>query len=255
MRSRRVGLITGVGRPAGIAAAVAHRLAPSCDLMLTGNPAYDSARSGVVDLKEIDVLVSRLEDDGGRVQYAAADLAEGSAPAQLVARAVEELGRLDVLVAAHAHSTETPLGSLSAEEIDLHLAVNVRATLMLVEAFARTFSQEKGTGRVVLFSSGQRLGPMPDELAYVASKGGIEALVISLAEALAPAGITVNAVNPGPTDTGRISGEEYEQVRAQFPGGRWGEPDDAARLVAWLAGPDSAWVTGQIIDSEGGFRR
>jgi 3-oxoacyl-[acyl-carrier protein] reductase len=96
---------------------------------------------------------------------------------------------------------------------------------------------------------------MPDELAYAASKGGIEALVVSLAAALAPQGITVNAVNPGPTDTGWLRGDEHERVRARFPGGRWGDPDDAARLVAWLAGPDSGWVTGQVIDSEGGFRR
>lgn len=253
--SRQVALITGVGRAAGIAAAVAARLAPTCDLMLTGHPAYDSAQFGSGDQEEIDPLVSRLEEDGGRARYAALDLADASAPAQLVARTLEELGRLDVLVVGHTHSTVTPLGSLSAAEIDRHMVVNVRATLLLVEAFAQMFSGDGGSGRVVLFSSGQRLGPMPDELAYVASKGAIEALVLSLAEALAPAGITVNAVNPGPTDTGWLSGEEYELVRARFPAGRWGEPDDAARLVAWLAGPDSSWVTGQVVDSEGGFRR
>jgi 3-oxoacyl-[acyl-carrier protein] reductase len=254
-QSRKVALITGVGRAGGIAAAAARGLALSCDLMLTGHPQYDGARFANVDREKIDALVSELEGDGARVRYAAFDLADRSAPAELVARTVEELGRLDVLIAAHAHSSETPLGSLSAEEIDRHLVVNVRATLLLVEAFAQRFSGVDDAGRVVLFSSGQRLGPMPDELAYAASKGGIEALVISLAEALAPEGITVNAVNPGPTDTGWLTGEEYEGVRARFPSGRWGDPDDAARLVTWLAGPDSGWVTGQVIDSEGGFRR
>ncbi len=253
--SRRVALITGVGRAAGIAAAVARELAPSCDLVLSGYPAYDSASSGEGNREEIVALVSELEESGARAQYVEADLADETAPARLVARAVEELGRLDVLVACHAHSTETPLGSLSAAEIDRHLIVNVRATLLLVEAFVGAFDPDRESGRVVLFSSGQRLGPMPNELAYAASKGGVEALVISLAEPLGHAGITVNAVNPGPTDTDWASGEEHERIRERFPGGRWGQPEDAARLVAWLVGPDSGWVTGQVIDSEGGFQR
>ena len=65
----------------------------------------------------------------------------------------------------------------------------------------------------------------------------------------------MNAVNPGPTDTGYAPPEALERGRARFPAGRWGEPDDAARLVSWLCSPDARWVTGQIIDSEGGYRR
>jgi 3-oxoacyl-[acyl-carrier protein] reductase len=230
-----VAVITGASRPEGIAAAVARRLSPSFDLVLTGLPADDSV-TGAGELLE-------------------ADLAEPAAPARVIEAARERFGRVDALVAAHAHSTRTPLGSLDAAEIDAHLAVNVRATLLLVEAFAAAHDPGLGHGRVVLFSSGQRLGPMPDELAYAASKGGVEALVLSLADALAERGIAVNGVNPGPTDTGRLSGEPYESIRARFPSGRWGRPDDAARLVAWLLGEDAAWVTGQVIDSEGGFRR
>lgn len=131
----------------------------------------------------------------------------------------------------------------------------MRATLLLVEAFAAAHDRSRGQGRVVLFSSGQRLGPMPAELAYAASKGGLEALVISLAAELAPADIAVNALNPGPTDTGLLSGDAYEEIRARFPGGRWGTPEDAARTVAWLVGDDAAWITGQTLDAEGGFRR
>jgi 3-oxoacyl-[acyl-carrier protein] reductase len=79
-------------------------------------------------------------------------------------------------------------------------------------------------------------------------------VVLSLSDHLAPRGITVNAVNPGPTDTGWPSGEVRARVEAAMPRGRWGAPDDAARLVAWLASEESAWVTGQVIDSDGGFR-
>jgi 3-oxoacyl-[acyl-carrier protein] reductase len=212
---RRVALITGVSRASGIAAAVARRLAPSHDLMLTGLAAYDAEEA--VGGEGAAELIAELRGLGARAEYVDADLSDASVPASAIAGAVEDFGRVDALVAAHAHSTTTPLGSLDAEEIDRHLIVNVRATLLLVEAFARAHDSALGQGRVVLF--------------------------------------TVNALNPGPTDTGRLSGEDHEAVRSRFPGGRWGTPDDAARAVAWLTSADGSWVTGQILDSEGGYRR
>jgi 3-oxoacyl-[acyl-carrier protein] reductase len=254
MAQRRTALITGVGRGAGIAAAVARRLTDSHDLVLSGHPAYDAA-SGAEGEAEALALVEELSEGGGAIAWLAADLAEPKAPRRLVALARESLGALDTLVAAHAHSRPTPLGSLDAAEIDRHLTVNVRATLLLVEAFAAAHERSRGQGRVVLFSSGQRLGPMPAELAYAASKGALEALVISLAAELAPAGIAVNALNPGPTDTGLLSDDAYEEIRARFPGGRWGTPEDAARIVAWLASDEATWISGQTLDAEGGFRR
>jgi 3-oxoacyl-[acyl-carrier protein] reductase len=96
---------------------------------------------------------------------------------------------------------------------------------------------------------------MPDELAYGATKGAIEAFTRSLAAAVMGKGITVNAVNPGPTDTGWISPEQRDVLLPRFPAGRIGAPEDVARLVAWLASPDAGWVTGQVIHSEGGFLR
>ena len=95
---------------------------------------------------------------------------------------------------------------------------------------------------------------MARELPYVASKAALAGLVLSLADHLAPRGITVNAVNPGPTDTGWATPEIFEEAVAAMPRGRWGTPDDAARLIAWLASEESDWVTGQVIDSDGGFR-
>ncbi len=252
--SRRAALVTGVSRPGGIGAAVARRLAPSHDLLLSGFTAYDAGRLGPGE-DGIPGLLDELTALGAQAEYLDADLAEPDAPAALVERAVAAHGRLDALVAAHGHSTRSSLGALSAAEIDAHLAVNARATLLLVDAFARAHDPERGGGRVVLFSSGQRLGPMPEELAYVASKGGVEALTMSLADALAERGITVNAINPGPTDTGWATGTDHEAIRSRFPAGRWGTPDDAARAVAWLLSDDAAWITGQLLDSEGGFRR
>ncbi len=93
---------------------------------------------------------------------------------------------------------------------------------------------------------------MPGELSYVASKAAIAGLVPSLSHELIRRGITVNAVDPGATDTGWATPELYEKVRQAAPQGRWGEPDDAARLIAWLATDDAQWITGQVIHSRGG---
>jgi 3-oxoacyl-[acyl-carrier protein] reductase len=80
-------------------------------------------------------------------------------------------------------------------------------------------------------------------------------MTASLADALADRAITVNAVNPGPVDTGWPTDELRERLRPAFPAGRWGQPQDIAKIVSWLVSPDSEWMTGQVIDAEGGFRR
>lgn len=254
--SERVALVTGVSRRGGIAATVARHLADSgYRLLLTGLPRYDSAQPHGADPEGVAAVLAPL---GDRAAHIVADLTDPAAPAALVRAALDRYGRLDALVAAHAHSTATPLGALEAEEVDRHLAVNVRATMLLTQEFTAAFESTApgpAGGRVVLFSSGQRLGPMPDELAYAASKAGVELLTRQFARLLMPRGITVNCVNPGPTDTGYLSGAEHAAVARRFPGGRWGTPEDAARLVAWLCSPDAHWITGQVIDSEGGFDR
>jgi 3-oxoacyl-[acyl-carrier protein] reductase len=103
-----------------------------------------------------------------------------------------------------------------------------------------------------MLTSGQHLRPMPGELAYVASKGALHQLTLSLSAHLAPRAITVNTVNPGATDTGWAPPALYEAVRSSHPRGRWGMSADAARLIAWLATDEAEWITGQVINSEGG---
>jgi len=192
------------------------------------------------------------------------DLADPDAPACVVAAAAP----LDTLVVNHALSEPGALGELTAEQIDAHLHVNVRASLLLVQEFAAQFGGERGC--VVLLTSGAHLGPMTGEVAYAVSKGALAIATRTLADELADRGIRVNCVNPGPTNTGYLDGIEpmagsaagarpedraAKVARGRMPFGRWGEPDDAARLIAWLCSDDGRWVTGQVIDSEGGFRR
>ena len=92
---------------------------------------------------------------------------------------------------------------------------------------------------------------MPAEIAYAASKAALHGLAKTLAIALAPA--TVNCVDPGPTDTGYAGERLRDAVAAAAPRGRWGTPEDAARLVAWLVSEEASWVTGQVIASDGGW--
>src|SRR5207253_10320647 len=98
-------------------------------------------------------------------------------------------------------------------------------------------------GRVVLMTSGAHKRPMTSELAYAVSKGALQIATATLAEDLAGRGVTVNCVNPGPTDTGWSLADLDPSER--MPSGPWGEPDDAARLVAWLCSDDARWITGQ----------
>ena len=103
--------------------------------------------------------------------------------------------------------------------------------------------------------SGQFLGPMPGELAYTASKGALQAFTVQLAAEVAELGITVNAVGPGPNDTGWMDDALREALLPRFPMGRIGRPEDAAALVAFLCSEEAGWITGQVVHSEGGFLR
>jgi 3-oxoacyl-[acyl-carrier protein] reductase len=180
-----------------------------------------------------------------------ADFADPDAPARVVAAARAALGPLDVLVVNHARSGHGRLAELTAEHVDAFLHENVRASLLLVQAFAAQFDSDRGS--VVLLTSGAHLAPMASEVAYAVSKGALAVATRTLADELADRGIRVNCVNPGPTDTGW--GLAERDPAGVMPFGRWGEPDDAARLVAWLCSHDGRWLTGQVLDSEGGFRR
>ena len=259
----RVAMVTGVSRRVGIGMAVARRLAGlGADLFVTSWTAHDREQPWGADPGGIEAVLAELRAGPtasgdlvvGRVEHLEADFLDPEAPDQVMAAAVQAFGHVDVLVCNHARSSGGGLGQLTAAELDASFAVNTRAVLLLVQAFAAQHAGGPG-GRVVLFTSGQQLGPMTGELAYATSKGALVGITASLADALADQGITVNTVNPGPTDTDYVDQATRERVATRFPGGRWGAPDDAARLVAWLSTDDAAWVTGQVINSEGGFRR
>jgi 3-oxoacyl-[acyl-carrier protein] reductase len=249
-----VALVTGATRLSGIGAAICRALAArGADVAFSHWRSYDAAFPWAGAPSEPDELADALRGLGVRAVALECDLADATAPEKLLDAVTAQLGPPRILVNNAAHSTRDGFERLDAETLDAHYAVNMRAAMLLATGFARRCHGEGG--RIINLTSGQSLGPMPDELAYGATKGAIEAFTRSLAAAVAAKGITVNAVDPGPTDSGWISDELREALLPRFPMGRLGTPGDAARLIAWLAGPDAAWVTGQVIHSEGGFVR
>ncbi|MPZ74711.1 MAG: SDR family oxidoreductase [Nitriliruptorales bacterium] len=256
----RVALVTGASRRAGIGYAVARRLAAlGASLFLHHYAPHDRHQPWGADPDGpealVDSVTAALADQNASVHHAEVDLAAPEAPDQLIDAATEAFGHVDILVCNHARSGgDGPLGTLNAAMLDAHWAVNTRSTILLTQAFAAQHDGRTG-GRIIFLTSGQDLGPMRSEVAYAASKGALASITRTLADHLADQAITLNTINPGPVDTGYATPESHEAGRRRFPPGRWGVPDDPARLIAWLATDDAAWITGQTINSEGGFRR
>lgn len=233
-------MVTGANRPEGIGFAIVRQVLEEGAMVLGHGLSGDEAE---------------WNEDCDRFDWIEADLADPDSPAQILQRAVATFGAVDALVINHAHGSNQSLENVSAQELDLAWAVNGRAAALLAQAFAAHYDDARGSGRIVLFTSGQHLGPMPGELPYVMSKGAVHQVTRTLADELGDRGITVNTINPGPVDTGWASGDLRERLRLAFPSGRWGRPEDIAPIVAWLLSEESAWLTGQVIDAEGGFRR
>ena len=192
-------------------------------------------------------VIAALERDGWEVagtDVERADLADPAAPARIF----DELGPFEALVTCHAVSELGGLLETDAAQLDRHLAVNVRATALLMAELARRLPGDRG--RIVNFTSGL---PLRGELAYAASKGAIAWLTVSAAVELGPRGITANAIDPGPTDTGWMDDELKEAIAAATPLGRVGRPQDAAELVAFLCSERAGWITGRVLRSDGGF--
>jgi NAD(P)-dependent dehydrogenase (short-subunit alcohol dehydrogenase family) len=247
----RVALITGVGRRAGIGYAVARRLLDlGAAVVAQAWTPYDVSAWRASPTEAIALLEELKEL--GEVEQVQADFAEPDAPAAVMEAAKAAFGHVDILVVNHTRSGGGSLAELTPEGVDDFLHENVRASLLLVKEFAAQHDGRRG-GRVVLMTSGQHISPMRDEVPYAVSKGALHQATLTLSDALIERGITVNTINPGPTDTGWGLGEV--DPKNSMPQGRWGQPDDAARLIAWLCTDDAQWMTGQVLDSEGGFRR
>lgn len=255
MSASRWALVTGVGRRVGIGAAICRALAAErVSICFTGWTQYDEEIYGGEHTTWHDSFAAELHRLGADAFGLEVDLSDPDAIAPLMDAIGDRAGELSILVNNAAYSTNGDIDELTAKQLDDHFAVNVRGMALLTQAFVRQWNGASG-GRIVNMTSGQGQGPMPGELAYAASKGAVEAFTTSVAPTLAARGITINAVNPGPTDTGWMTEALQAALLPQFPMGRIGLPEDAARLVAFLCRDEAEWITGQVMNSEGGFWR
>ncbi|WP_214480689.1 SDR family oxidoreductase [Bacillus sp. SM2101] len=251
----KIAIITGASRLKGIGAAICRELAETgCHIFFTYWTDYDKSMPWSMELDEPMKLKEELQQKGIDVSCMELDLSNPDAPELLLNRVVERLGYPNILINNATYSTNNTFANLTTKELDQHYKINIRATTLLSIQFAQRFNKQFG-GRIVNLTSGQFQGPMPGELAYATTKGGVDALTITLSAELAPLGITVNAVNPGPTDTGWMTENIRNDLKPSFPFGRIGEPTDVAKTIKFLVSEEAAWITGQIIHSEGGFRR
>ncbi|WP_444664208.1 SDR family oxidoreductase [Cellulomonas sp. CW35] len=213
--------------------------------LVTGAARANSIAAGIVPRLRADgwtVVTSDLAD----ADYPC-DLSTATGPDELVAAVTRDHGPIAALVLSHAHDVNTGILDTTPESFDLHVAVNARASLLLIAAFARQAPDDGGV--VVALTSDHTTGNLP----YGASKGALDRIVISAARELGPRGISANVLNPGPVDTGWMDDETRAALTAAHPLGRLGTPTDIAAVVAFLVSPEGRWVSGQLLQSDGAF--
>jgi 3-oxoacyl-[acyl-carrier protein] reductase len=247
-------IVTGVGRHGGIAAAITRALAEAgWDLALNYWLPYNREvplPAGSHDPKE--VAEELREKTGRRIVLHEDDLADTDAPARIMDAAERALepARIQALVNVAAHSTRGGALETTPEQFDRHMAVNARGSLLLSSEFVRRFRGQPGAGRIINFVSNP---PLPGEVSYAASKGAIEWITKSMAAEFAERGITVNAIDPGPNDTGWMDEDLRTLIKRESPLRRIGTPLDVAPLVVFLCSEGGGWITGQTLHCDGGW--
>ena len=239
----KVALITGASR--GIGMAVAERLARD-GFKLIINYSGDAAPA--------EELVSKLEGAGAQAIAVRADVSDPRAVREMFDAAETTFGGVDVLVNNAGIMALSSIAETDDASFDRHIAVNLKGTFNTLREAAKRL---RGGGRIVNFSSSVTTRLIPTYGVYIATKAAVEGLTSVLAKELRGRNITVNAVAPGPTATDLFlkgkSQEVVDSLAKMAPLERLGQPSDIADVVAFLAGPDAAWVNGQVLRVNGGL--
>jgi 3-oxoacyl-[acyl-carrier protein] reductase len=239
----RVAVVTGGSR--GIGRAVSRELAKD-GLAVVVDYAGDEAAA--------EETVAEITADGGRAIAVRADVADEQAVAALFDRAEKEYGGVDVVVNCAGRMALAPIAELDLAVLDAVHRTNIRGTFVVAQQAARRL---RAGGAFVGFSTSVVGTQFPSYGAYAASKGAVEAFTLILARELRGRDVTVNTVAPGPTATDLFldgkTEEQIERLAKTPPLERLGTPEDIARVVAFLAGPQGRWVNGQILRANGGM--
>jgi len=211
-----------------------------------------------IDAAAAEATAARIRDAGGRANAFALDVRDRPAVDAAVTAAVSGFGRLDVLLDCAGVSQTAPFLDLDPGEWNRVIAVNLTGMFYLGQAAAQQMVRQGSGGSIINVTSQLAEVARPERAAYVASKGGGRSLTQAMALELAPHGIRVNAIAPGPTLTGltRASYADPERRRAtiaQIPLGRLGEPEDIVGAILFLASDESRWVTGSTVTVDGGY--
>ena len=242
-RTQQVAIVTGASR--GIGAAIAQRLAED---------GYKVAVNYAGNAQEAERTVERLRAAGHTALAVRADVSQADQVRGLYDSPERELGKVDVLVNNAGILKTMPLADTTDELFAQTFAINVQGSFnTLREAAARL----NDGGRIVNFSTTVVATRLPGYAAYTASKAAVEALTGIFAKELRGRQVRVNAVAPGPVATELFfNGKTQEQIAhyaAMPPLERLGEPEDIAKVVSFLVGPDSGWVNGQVLRANGGL--
>ncbi len=239
----KVAIVTGASR--GIGAAIAERLA---------SDGFSVVVNYVGSVDAAQQVVEKIVKGGGSATAIKADVSKSAEMSSMFEHAVSQFGGVDVLVNNAGIMKLSPLAETTDEDFDQQISINLKGTFNGLRLAAKHL---RDGGRIISFSSTVVGLAPPTYGVYAATKGATEAMTHILAKELGKRHITANVVAPGPVETELfLNGKdkaEIDQTVGRTPLGRLGKPDDIARVVSFLAGPDGAWVNGQVIRANGGM--
>ena len=240
----RVAIVTGGTR--GIGKVIAMQLAKAgTNVVVVGR-----------DQEKGDAVVNEIRQSGGNAALVLGDISDDNQCREIVQKAVDTFGQIDILVNCAGGLTATPIESITREEWDNILGVNLSGTFFMIQS-ALPYLEKSKAGRVINISSNAgRMGGYANSQSYTASKGGVIAITKGIARKLAPKQITVNVVCPGTTKT--EMSQEYDEetlktLLGRIPIGRLGKPEDTAAAVCFFASEEAGFITGAVLDVNGGM--